>query len=70
MNFLQEYLLETTGTCCPACLVKKLLRYKRYIILDLVIVYIIFRSVKNYKIGLLIMVLYIKNKFIPNSFYF
>ena len=62
MEFLTNYLLETTGTCCPACLVKKLLRYKTYIILDLVILYIIFRSVKTYKMSLLISVLYIKLK--------
>ena len=63
MNFLQAYLLEVTGTCCPACLIKKVLRYNKFIILDILILYIIFRNVKNYKIGLLIMTLYIKHKF-------
>ena len=63
MEFLTNYLLETTGTCCPTCLIKKILKYKKFIILDLVILYIIFRSIKSYKIGLLIMTLYIKIKF-------
>ena len=64
MNFLQEYLLETTGSCCIGCSIKKILKYKKFIILDLVILYIIFRSVKTYKMSLLISVLYIKLKFL------
>ena len=64
MEFLTNYLLETTGTCGPTCLIKKILKYKKFIILDLLILYIIFRSVKTYKMSLLISVLYIKLKFL------
>ena len=64
MDFLTNYLLETTGSCCIGCSIKKIIKYNKFILLDLIIMYIIFRSVKTYKMSLLISVLYIKLKFL------
>ena len=60
MNFLQECLLEVTGTCCIGCLIKKLFRYKKFILIDIAILFSIFRNIKSYKVGLLLSMLYLR----------